>query len=122
VLLLSVLILKIIWFSGIPVLVCDRFSCGHPEELSLLRLVSTAGPEVLVSHTITLNMFLQILLFSGCVDTGKMHAVEPTILLSFVPVGLEENSKVVSFVSQLYEWHGESAVRCSYLVLAVGTS
>lgn len=98
-LLLSIFILEIIWFSGVPVLVGDGLARGHPEELSLLGLVGAAGPEVLVTHPITLDVFFKVFLFRGRIDTGQMHPVEPTVLLRFVPVGLEKNAEVVFFLS-----------------------
>ena len=45
-------LLEVVWFARIPVFVSHWFPSRHPEELALLRLVSTAGPEVLVSHTL----------------------------------------------------------------------
>ena len=59
--------------------------------LPLLRLVSPAGPEVLVSHPEAGDVVLQVPLLLLAVDAGEVHPVEPAVLLSLVPVGLKFN-------------------------------
>jgi len=50
--LFPVFVLEVVWFACIPVFISHWFSSRHPEELALLSLVSPAGPEVFVSHTL----------------------------------------------------------------------
>jgi hypothetical protein len=54
----SVLIPEVIWLSSIPVLIGHRFACGHPEEFSLLSLVSATGPEVFMAHSLYIEILL----------------------------------------------------------------
>ena len=78
------------------------------HSLSLLALVCAAAPKVLVSHSETSDMLLYIFssfliqknihhlelpLLLLAVDAGQVHPVEPAVLLSLVPVGLQTNSK-----------------------------
>ena len=44
------ILLEVVRLPSVPVLVGDGLPCRHPEELSLLCLVSAWGPEVFVSH------------------------------------------------------------------------
>jgi len=111
VLLLSVLVSEVVRLPGVPVLVGHRLTSRHPEKFALLCLIGAAGPEVLVTHAEALDVLLEVLLLDLLVDGGQVHAVEPTVLLSLVPVGLEENAEVVLFVAQLGEGHAEPAGR-----------
>ncbi len=43
-------LLKVVWFSCIPVLVSDRLASSHPEKLALLSLIGARCPKMLVTH------------------------------------------------------------------------
>ena len=49
--------------------------------------------------TEALDVISELPLLLGAVDTGQVHAMEPTVLLSLVPVGLKSNIVIVNAIN-----------------------
>ena len=46
--------------------------------------------------TEALDVILELPLLLGAVDAGQVHAMEPAVLLSLVPVGLQNNTCAIT--------------------------
>lgn len=120
---LTVLVSEVIRLAHVPIFKSDRSAIGHPEESTFLGLVRTRGPKVLVSKTEILNMFLQSVVLLLRRYARQMHPVISAILRRSVPIGLEEDPQVISFLAELQQRHGPSGGGevGAVLVHAVGT-